>query len=116
MRAKGTGRFKWPNTMIDMTGKVIGHLTVLRPGKSDGQHRRWICRCDCGTEKEFCGQRLRRGDVLHCGCRGRRAPVTAPTHDAYNAAQQAAAFADLDAAWGRMWTVLRNEAPRPDHS
>lgn len=52
-----------PYPKIDMSGKRIGRLTVLRstPGK-------WLCRCDCGIEKEITGAHLRSGRVNSCGC------------------------------------------------
>jgi hypothetical protein len=116
MKTEDKKRWHWPNTGIDMLGRVVGDLTVVRAGPSDNQRRYWVCRCTCGKEKVLAGQRLRRGDVTHCGCKGRRKPGTSETHTDFDTARQAAAFADLDAAWGRMWTVLRDEAPRQDHS
>lgn len=51
---------------IDMTGKKFGHLVVLRPGE---RHLYWLCRCDCGKEKEIRGGNLRSGVTRSCGCR-----------------------------------------------
>ncbi len=57
----------WP----DLTNKIFGRLTVLKEVAShDGHHRFWLCRCECGTEKEICGchlTRLRRA-TKSCGC------------------------------------------------
>lgn len=59
---------------IDMTGKVYGHLTVLRlTEKIKGPRaRQWIVACAaCGGEGKFKGQTLRDGRVTSCGCRKR---------------------------------------------
>jgi hypothetical protein len=52
---------------IDMTGARVGRWTVesLVPGSSP---RRWLCRCDCGSEKELSGTMLRAGVSQSCGC------------------------------------------------
>ncbi len=58
-----------PNT-TDRTGDRHGRLLVIGVGGvySDG-HRMWLCRCDCGNEKEVVGNRLRgKGGVRSCGC------------------------------------------------
>jgi len=47
-------------------------LTVIKYSmvKPGGAH--WICRCDCGKEKEICGGALRLGRTVSCGCYGKR--------------------------------------------
>ena len=50
---------------IDLTGMRYGHLTVLSEAERKGY---WICRCDCGNEKEIFGESLRRGLTKTCGC------------------------------------------------
>lgn len=56
------------------TGDRVGRLIVQtraapyidpRNGRS---HARWLCRCDCGTEKVFRAQPLRDGRTKSCGC------------------------------------------------
>lgn len=56
-------------------------LVVSRaPNKTTGQAR-WLCRCDCGTEKAFDASLLRRGDSKSCGCLSRElASERARTH------------------------------------
>lgn len=48
----------------DIVGNRFGRLLVLerRPGS------RWLCRCDCGKEKEFFGGNLKTGASRSCGC------------------------------------------------
>lgn len=58
---------------LDLTGQQFGRLTVLREAPSrhspNGDcHRYWVCRCECGTEKEIAQQSLRRGYTVSCGC------------------------------------------------
>jgi hypothetical protein len=53
----------------DLTGQRFGRLTVIRRVESD-HHRqtRWLCRCDCGVEREVRGRSLRSGHTKSCGC------------------------------------------------
>lgn len=46
-------------------------LTVLRKSERKDEDGRniWVCRCDCGNEKEIPDQILRSGKVISCGCR-----------------------------------------------
>lgn len=59
--------------MIELTGKKIGRLTVIRrngqyispKGKKEPL---WLCKCDCGIEVTERGSQLRNGKVKSCGC------------------------------------------------
>lgn len=54
---------------IDLTGARFGRLTVIReelPRLHDGS--RWVCRCDCGTDKVAWTRKLRSGRTVSCGC------------------------------------------------
>lgn len=58
--------------LIDLTGKRFGRLTVVERVErkvylSGSADTRWLCRCDCGTEKIVSSSRLR-GGTLSCGC------------------------------------------------
>ncbi|MFH5806046.1 HNH endonuclease [Alienimonas sp. DA493] len=51
-------------------GDPFGRWTAVEPAKL-GQHgavKRWLCRCDCGTERSIDATELRRGKVNSCGC------------------------------------------------
>jgi hypothetical protein len=52
---------------IDMTGQTFGRLTALSivPGSNP---RRWLFRCECGTEKVLIGSLVRYGATISCGC------------------------------------------------
>lgn len=56
-----------------MVGQRIGRLVVVgevaRRRSANGRPRRvFLCRCDCGTEKELVGEHIRSGHVQSCGC------------------------------------------------
>lgn len=57
---------EWPS----LIGQKFGMLTVIgqAPSTEKGQ-RRWICKCDCGTEKIVMGSNLKRGTTVSCGCK-----------------------------------------------
>jgi hypothetical protein len=48
----------------DMTGQRFGRWTVV----SYSALRKWLCRCDCGTERYVTGTTLRDGRSKSCGC------------------------------------------------
>lgn len=56
---------------IDLTGNKYGNLEVLRFTKSINKKRRYLCKCVCGTEKEFSGSDLKYKGVVSCGCYAR---------------------------------------------
>lgn len=62
------------NRLIDLTGKRFGHLTVIKRASNTNCNghitTRWVCRCDCGTEKVISGKHLKSGAVISCGCIG----------------------------------------------
>ncbi len=56
------------NLQFDLAGQKFGQITVLSrvPGN------KWLCRCDCGAEKQIYGGSLRKGLTRSCGCLNRR--------------------------------------------
>lgn len=52
----------------DLTGQRFGRLVVLREGCSKNGIIKWVCRCDCGNEKEILAGSLRNGATKSCGC------------------------------------------------
>jgi hypothetical protein len=71
MRGKGcracANEIESKRTLLDLTGRRFGLLTVLRR-KHDGKRMHWWCRCDCGTEKIVQSVALRSGSTKSCGC------------------------------------------------
>lgn len=59
-----------PRYRVNFIGQRFGRLIVLsRLGKDkNGHHYRFLCRCDCGTEKPILGCHLRSGATTSCGC------------------------------------------------
>ena len=49
----------------DLTGQRFGTLTVIR--LHSRRRVRWLCRCDCGTEKAILGLSLNNGMTRSCG-------------------------------------------------
>lgn len=64
--------------MIDISGQRFGRLiAIIRtskrvdPRKTNSGEYYWLCKCDCGNEKEIMMSSLRRGDTTSCGCYGK---------------------------------------------
>lgn len=61
----------------DLTGKrfckwtVIGHSERSKTGRSQ-----WLCRCDCGTERNIDAFRLKSGQSKSCGCAKKYIDIT----------------------------------------
>jgi len=55
--------------MKDLTDIKFGRLTVIRRAvKEEHVQRKWLCRCECGREKEIRGSHLTSGHTASCGC------------------------------------------------
>lgn len=59
---------------IDLTGQRFGRLKVIKRVKSN-HGARWLCQCDCGSQKEVSGGNLRNGNVKSCGCLNRETMI-----------------------------------------
>lgn len=58
-----------PAKAIDMTGKKVGRLTVIKRGKTNiGKRAAWDCVCACGNTLSVRSDNLRNGNTLSCGC------------------------------------------------
>lgn len=53
---------------MDLTGKKINRLTVIRFSHLRGAKRIWLCKCDCGNESLVETGSLSRSKVFSCGC------------------------------------------------
>jgi len=53
---------------IDRTGLRFGRLVVLGFAGKRGTNNFWLCRCDCGQEKEVAWSALGAGLTRSCGC------------------------------------------------
>lgn len=55
--------------VINLIGKVFGYLTVIAEAPRSPTGRvTWLCRCVCGTEKEYLAGNLIPGQNSSCGC------------------------------------------------
>ena len=53
---------------LDITGQKFGKLTAISKAASRNGKTYWLCKCDCGTEKEIQTSHLMDGRTLSCGC------------------------------------------------
>jgi hypothetical protein len=55
--------------IIDIVGERFGRLIVLSPApRSKDNKTMWLCKCDCGKQKEVIGGNLKNGTTKSCGC------------------------------------------------
>ncbi len=53
----------------DLTGQRFGRWAVIeRAENGKARQTRWLCKCDCGTEKIVQAGHLRNGKTKSCGC------------------------------------------------
>ena len=52
----------------DLTGQVIGKLTVIKKSEKSNRRLYWDCKCTCGKEITVKGDHLRQKNQLSCGC------------------------------------------------
>ena len=54
--------------MTDLTGRVVGRLTIQEVGPKQGRKTMWSCLCECGNTKLVRADHLTRGLIRSCGC------------------------------------------------
>lgn len=90
---------------VDLTGKVVGRLTVLRVSdapRTSRQKNKWVCQCECGNVVEISTSSLNsRRPTLSCGC--------------LNTEVLQARAIDLIGLKFGMLTVVEAAAARPQH-
>lgn len=52
----------------DLSGKTFGKLLVLNKMEQKSRKIYWNCQCECGNKIIVCGDHLRQGKTLSCGC------------------------------------------------
>lgn len=55
---------------IDITGQRFGKLVAIKKAPNRNGKTYWLCKCDCGNEKEVQTSHLRCGKIKSCGCLG----------------------------------------------
>ena len=65
-----TQLYKGWSVTDNMIGKVFGRLQVLELFGTSGkaQHKKYLCKCECGNQKHIIGASLRAGRTQSCGC------------------------------------------------
>ena len=57
------------NTAKPIYGQKFGKLTAIKPvGRTKHRSIIWLCKCDCGKNKEIPSASLRSGNSKSCGC------------------------------------------------
>jgi hypothetical protein len=84
------------NKFVDLSNQKFGMWLVLNRSDSRNGNIYYLCRCDCGLEKEVLAKNLKSGNSTSCGC----IPKTSPQ------------FRDLTGQVFNKWTVIRLESNR----
>lgn len=54
---------------VDLTGRIFGRLIVIKQNGTDKKgHALWLCKCNCGQEKEITSNSLVCNLTKSCGC------------------------------------------------
>lgn len=56
------------STRLNLLGLRFGRLLVIADGHGTPRHSKWLCRCDCGIEREVFSDALTAGRTRSCGC------------------------------------------------
>jgi 5-methylcytosine-specific restriction endonuclease McrA len=76
------GCYRLQQVSLNLTNKKFGFLTAIARTKVIGKSGwGWLCKCDCGNQKEVRGSALFNGITVSCGCqsKGPNFPVR-PNH------------------------------------
>lgn len=94
---------------IDMAGWRFVRWTVLRhSGYTHRGSARWLCRCDCGAERELQGDQLRRGRSQSCGCLTRELMAERATHEHARRGNKTRTY--------RSWHMMLQRCGNPKHT
>lgn len=66
--------------MINLIGKRFHKMSVLKRAPNRGIRVFWLCRCDCGRQKEIWSASLKTGATQSCGCQRSEANKKRATH------------------------------------
>lgn len=88
-------------TLINLTGKVFGRLTVIGRDPAESKAAKWLCVCQCGNHSSVLSQNLRRGKIVSCGCYRAEKAAQAKSHGKTKSAEYR--------IWQGMLNRCRNE-------
>lgn len=89
--------------LIDLTGRTVNKLTVIKRVENVKRQPAWLCKCECGGEIRVLGHTLRSQDIADCGCgsRERRAAVRR-THGMTNTPEF------------KIWSLIKERCLKPN--
>jgi 5-methylcytosine-specific restriction endonuclease McrA len=94
------GRMK--SGIRDLTGLIVGKLTVVSPSSRRGKNGScyWVCQCSCGNQVEIQSQRLTYSGrkTSSCGC-SRIAPLEGKTFGRLTVLERASKVGGRDTFW-----------------
>lgn len=91
--------------LLDLTGQRFGRLTVVERAPNNQGQTRWLCHCDCGTERNVNAGSLQAGLTLSCGCLGRERRIKSLTKHGLARSPQ-----------NRVWSAIKDRCLNPnDH-
>lgn len=95
---------------IDLTGQQFGRLTVIRQDvPTPSGKTRWVCCCECQTEKSVQSSDLRSGKTRSCGCLQRERSAIAGRANATHGMSRHSEPDPTYVAWQGMKTRCLNQ-------
>jgi len=95
--------------MKDLTGQRFGKWTVIGFAEMRKRHSYWLCRCDCGTEREI--QRNAVYSLQSCGCD--KPSEARPVRAARSKGRHPKLRISGSAHWS--WVAMRQRCTNPNH-
>lgn len=90
--------------LVDLTGRVFERWTVLSLVRTVPTY--WLCRCECGTEREVFAGNLKNGESKSCGCFNQERAVERHTTHGYAKREN---LHPLYRTWGNMRNRCQND-------
>jgi hypothetical protein len=91
----------------DMTGLRFGRLVAKSYVDTVHSQARWLCVCDCGTEKTISGNALRMGNTQSCGCFHKEQMLAQPPRLRHGHAREG------QSSTYKCWTNMRSRCTNP---
>lgn len=96
-----------PVNFIDLTGLKFGRWSVLGKAAPRNEQTYFLCRCDCGVEREVLASQLSRQRSRSCGClRVERTKETRTSHG-YSAGKSHPLY--------NTWRGIKDRCLKPSH-
>lgn len=94
---------------IDMTGFVVGRLTVIALAEAPHMSKpQWLCACQCGRTTNVDGYHLRTAAIRSCGCL--RSETTAALYTKHGAARKGHKTRTF-----HIWECMHDRCRRPSN-